>query len=79
MYEEIFKCIKCFFFGLYCVFFVVGIFWFMKEEIDIIDYFVRYFGKDIFCYFIIVFIRRDDFEYDGIDVEEYWRMVFESL
>lgn len=79
VHEEISKCIKCSSPGPHCVLLVVGISRFTKEEIDTIDHFARYFGKDIFRYFIIVFTRRDDLEHDGTDVEEYRRTAPESL
>lgn len=48
---------------------------FIKEEEDSINYFVIYFGKDVFCYFIVFFIRKDDFDYYGLILEDYIRMV----
>lgn len=53
----------------------MGFGWFIKEEEDSINYFVIYFGKDVFCYFIVFFIRKDDFDYYGLIVEDYIRMV----
>lgn len=48
---------------------------FIKEEEDSINYFVIYFGKDVFCYFVVFFIRKDDFDYYGLILEDYIRKV----
>lgn len=49
----------------------------MKEEKEIIDYFIKYFGNNIFCYFIIVFIRKDDFDREEKIIEYFIERFFE--
>lgn len=66
-------------FGFYCFLFVLGNIWFIKEEEESVNYFGNFFGEGVFCYFVIVFIRKDDFEYDVIIFEEYFDRVLENL
>lgn len=66
-------------FGFYCIFLVLGFVCFMKEEKESIDYFIKFFGNNIFCYFIFVFIRKDDFDYDGKIIDYYVKNVFENF
>lgn len=53
------------FFGFYCFLFVLGFDRFILEENESVNEFCNLFGNNVFCYFIIVFIRKDEFDYDG--------------
>lgn len=63
------------FFGFYCFLLVMGLSWFIKEDEESINYFVNYFGENVFWYFVVFFIRKDDFEYEGLILEDYLKMI----
>lgn len=52
------------FFGLYVFIFVLNVLWFILEEQNLVNYFVKYFGYNIFKFIIILFICKDDFDED---------------
>lgn len=60
------------FFGFYCFLLVMGLSWFSWEDEESINYFVNYFGEDVFWYFVVFFIRKDDFEYEGLILDDYF-------
>lgn len=62
---EICKCIVIIFLGFYVFILVLSVFRFIDEDYMFMEYFVKYFGENIFNYFIIIFICKDDLEEDG--------------
>lgn len=51
--------------GFYVFILVFSFLRYMVEEQKIIEYYVKYFGEKVYNYFIIFFIRKDDFDYEG--------------
>lgn len=43
------------------------------------EYFIKYFGENIYKYFIIFFFRKDEFDEDGKDIFEYLELFFVSI
>lgn len=60
---EILKCVGISFLGLYVILLVIGIGCFIKEEKEIVELFQRVFGLSMVKYFIVVFMRKDDFDW----------------
>lgn len=48
----------------------------MVEDQKIVEYYVKYFGEKFYNYFIIFFIRKDDFDYDGVKFMDKLKIVF---
>lgn len=69
---EIIRCIFLLLFGFYCFFFVLGLNRFMQEEKESIDEFCELFGNNVFCYFIVVFVKKDEFDYEKIILVQYF-------
>lgn len=49
-------------FGFYVFILVLNFIRYIKEEKEVVKYFENYFGEDIYKYFIIFFIRKEDLE-----------------
>lgn len=67
--REICKCIFLTSPGPHCILLVLGLNRFTKEEKETIDHFIKYFGNNIFRYFIIVFTRKDDLDREEKTIE----------
>lgn len=50
------------FFGFYCFLLVVELCRFIKEYKEGVDCLFEYFGNDVFCYFIIFFMKKDEID-----------------
>lgn len=62
--KEIVKCIGMLVLGFYCFLLVINIeVWYIFEEKDVIYINFRFFGENIFKYIIVVFIKKDIFDY----------------
>lgn len=48
---------------------------YIEEEKRIVEYFVKYFGDKIYGYFIVFFIRKDDFDDEGKSLFDYIKIV----
>lgn len=73
--KEVFKCIVLILFGLYCFFLVLFFLWFIDEDEKIIDYFGDFFGNDVYCYIIIVFMGKDKLDCEKMLFEKYFDIV----
>lgn len=71
MQEEICRCIGLTSPGPHCILLVLGLARFTKEEKESIDHFIKFFGNNIFRYFIFVFTRKDDLDHDGKTIDYY--------
>lgn len=70
--KEIVKCIGMFVLGFYCFLLVINIeVWYIFEEKDVIYINFRFFGENIFKYIIVVFIKKDIFDYYKKIFKEY--------
>lgn len=67
--KEIVKCIYMIFFGFYCFLLVMDFSRFIKEYKDGVDCLFEFFGNNVFCYFIIFFIKKDEIDciYDRLE------------
>lgn len=77
--KEIFKCIGLILLGFYCFFFILGIICYIEEEVNIVEKFVKFFGEGVYCYFIIVFMKKDSFYYYKMILEEYIYMLLDIM
>lgn len=58
--------------GFYCVLLVINIeVWYIFEEKDVIYIILRFFGENILKYIIVVFIKKDIFDYYKKIFKEY--------
>lgn len=77
--EEISKCIGLTYPGPHCILLVLGLNRFTKEEKDSVDHFIKYFGNNVYRYFIIVFTRKDDLDRDGKTIDDFLESAPENL
>lgn len=60
-------------FGFYVFILVISVvFRYILEEYRLIEYFVKYFGENIYNYFIVLFVWRDELEVYVILLEDYF-------
>lgn len=64
--KEIGKCIGLLCFGFYCFLFILEIIWFIVDDEKCVWKFFEYFGIDVVFYFIVVFIKKDIFDLEGM-------------
>lgn len=70
--KEIVKCMGMLVLGFYCFLLVINIdVWYIFEEKDVIYINLRFFGENIFKYIIVVFIKKDIFDYYKKIFKEY--------
>lgn len=70
--KEIVKCMGMLVLGFYCFLLVINSeVWFIFEEKDVIYINFRFFGENIFKYIIVVFIKKDIFDYYKKIFKEY--------
>lgn len=69
--NEIIKCVFMSSPGPHCFLLVLGLDRFTPEEKESVYEFCNLFGNDAFRYFIIVFTKRDELEYDGKTLEQH--------
>nr|XP_022297619.1 immune-associated nucleotide-binding protein 8-like isoform X2 [Crassostrea virginica] len=77
--KKIFHCIAMTSPGPHCFLLVLEVSRFTKEEKECIDHFIKYFGENICQYFIILFTRKDDLDYDGKTLKDHLGTVPEDL
>ena len=77
--KKIFQCIAMTSPGPHCFLLVLEVSRFTNEEKECINHFVTYFGENIFQYFIILFTRKDDLDYDGKILKDHLGTVPEDL
>lgn len=68
---EICKCIVIIFFGFYVFILVLSVFRFIEEEQKFIEYFVKYFGENMYNYVIVFFICKEDLDEDNKIIFDY--------
>lgn len=44
---------------------VLSIYRFIEEEYNLVEYFVKYFGENVYNYFIVLFICKDDLDVEN--------------
>lgn len=69
--EEILKCVLMSSPGPHCFLLVLGLHRFTPEDKKSIDAFWDFFGNDAFRYFIVVFTKKDELDYDAITLEQH--------
>lgn len=52
---------------------------FTEEEKKTVDHFVKFFGKTVYQYFIVLFTRKDELDKNNMTLEQYLTQVPESL
>lgn len=77
--KEIMKCIGITSPGPHAFIIVLTLGRFTKEEKDTVDHFVKYFGEDVYQYFIVLFTRKDDLDELNISLKDYLARVPELL
>lgn len=77
--NEIGKCVGISSPGPHCFLLVLTPNRFTPEEEQSINTFVELFGNDAFRYFIVLFTRKDDLDYDGISFKEHLEHIPDSL
>lgn len=77
--KEIVKCIGITSPGPHCFLLVMGLRRFTPEDEDSLNHFVNYFGKDVFRYFVVLFTRKDDLEYEGLTLDDYLQTIPQNL
>lgn len=58
-------------FGFYCFLLVMIVGWIIEEEVYNINSFFYIFGNDVFCFIIVVFIGKDYFDCENIEILEF--------
>lgn len=79
MQKEIVKCIGITSPGPHCFLLVMGLSRFTPEDEESLNHFVNYFGKDVFRYFVVLFTRKDDLEYDGLTLDDHLQTIPQNL
>lgn len=69
--NEIIRCVFMSSPGPHCFLLVLGLDRFTPEENESVNEFCNLFGNDVFRYFIIVFTRKDELDYDGKTLEQH--------
>lgn len=77
--KEIVKCIGITSPGPHCFLLVIGPSRFTQEDEESINHFVNYFGEDVFRYFVVLFTRRDDNEYEGLTLKDHLKKIPQNL
>ncbi|XP_076080048.1 GTPase IMAP family member 9-like [Mytilus galloprovincialis] len=77
--QEVVKCVGITSPGPHAFIMVVSVGRFTEEEEETVNLFIRYFGKDIMRYMIVLFTRRDDIERSNQSLMEYVDNVPNSL
>lgn len=77
--NEIFKSIAMTSPGPHCFLLVLEVSRFTNEEKECIYHFVNYFGENVYQYFVILFTRKDDLDYDGRTLKDHIEAVPEDL
>lgn len=77
--KEIVKCIGITSPGPHCFLLVMGLSRFTREDEDSINHFVNYFGEDVFRYFVVLFTRKDDLEYEGLTLNDHLQTIPQNL
>lgn len=77
--KEIVKCIGLTSPGPHCFLLVMGLSRFTKEDEESINHFVNYFGENVFRYFVVLFTRKDDLEYEGLTLEDHLKTIPQNL
>lgn len=69
--KEIMKCIGITSPGPHAFIMVLNLGRFTEEEEKTIDHFVKYFGKTVYEYFIVLFTRKDELDSDNLSLESH--------
>lgn len=77
--REIVKCIGITSPGPHCFLLVMGLSRFTHEDEKSINHFVNYFGKDVFRYFVVLFTRKDDLDYEGRTLDDHLQTIPQNL
>lgn len=77
--REIVKCIGMTSPGPHCFLLVMGLSRFTLEDEESINHFVNYFGEDVFRYFVVLFTRKDDLEYEGLTLDDHLKTIPKNL
>lgn len=77
--REIAKCVGLTSPGPHCFLLVMGLNRFTKEDKESIDHFVNYFGNEVFRYFVVLFTRKDDLDYEGLTLEDHLQTIPQHL
>lgn len=77
--KEIVKCIGITSPGPHCFLLIMGLSRFTQEDEESINHFVNYFGKDVFRYFVVLFTRKDDLEYEGLTLDDHLQTIPRNL
>lgn len=57
----------------------MGLSRFSREDDESINHFVNYFGEDVFRYFVVLFTRKDDLEYEGLTLDDHFQTIPQNL
>lgn len=57
----------------------MGLSRFTQEDEESINHFVNYFGEDVFRYFVVLFTRKDDLEYEGLTLKDHLKTIPQNL
>lgn len=71
--KEIFKCVGITAPGPHAFILVISPSRYTKEKDESVEHFVRYFGERIYKYLIILFTKKDDFDYEKLHLSDYIR------
>lgn len=77
--EEILKCVSLSSPGPHAFVLVLPLTRFTEEEQKCVEHFVKYFGENIYKYFIILFPRKDDLDEEGIDILEHLKSLPDNI
>lgn len=77
--REIVKCIGITSPGPHCFLLVMGLCRFTHEDEKSINHFVNYFGKDVFRYFVVLFTRKDDLDFEGRTLDDHLQTIPQNL
>lgn len=74
-HQEVVNCVQMTCPGPHCFLLVVSTQRFTEEKRECVDRLFRYFGNDVFRYFIIVFTKRDEMESNGMTLDDFIKTV----
>lgn len=77
--KEIFKCVGLTSPGPHAFILVLTPSRFTQEEEQSLDHFVNYFGERVYKYLIVLFTKKDEFEYEGSHISDYIKTAPEKL
>lgn len=77
--KEIFKCVGLTSPGPHAFILVLSPSRFTQEEEQSVEHFVNYFGERVYKYLIVLFTKKDEFEYEGSHISDYIKTAPEKL